>query len=140
MTIYRFNWWQGLDQTWKKLRVVLADILSKIPPFWRNFELEIPHFDLRWRKERWRWKIEDWSRRIEVGWWRWIFLVILCRKSHFFEDILKLWIFRLRTFYNFFKVWTRLSAIDKILQNFKNLINRKQFKDFTARFWITSIL
>ena len=33
-----------------------------------------------------------------------IFLVILSRESRYFEDILKLWIFRLRTFYNFFQV------------------------------------
>ena len=33
-----------------------------------------------------------------------IFLFILCRESRYFEDILKLWIFRLRTIYNFFQV------------------------------------
>lgn len=33
-----------------------------------------------------------------------IILVVLCRKSCYFEDILKLWIFRLRTFCYFFQV------------------------------------
>ena len=34
-----------------------------------------------------------------------MFMVIYCHESGYFEDILKLWIFRLRTFYNFFQVW-----------------------------------
>ena len=38
-----------------------------------------------------------------------ICLVILCRESRYFEDISKLWIFRLRTFYNFFQVWASAS-------------------------------
>ena len=33
------------------------------------------------------------------------FLFILCRKSRYFEDIVKLCIFRLRTIHNFFQVW-----------------------------------
>ena len=33
-----------------------------------------------------------------------IFLFILYRESHYFEDIVKLWIFCLRTIYNFFQV------------------------------------
>ena len=33
-----------------------------------------------------------------------IFLLILCHNSHYFEDIVKLWIFRLRTIHNFFQV------------------------------------
>ena len=34
-----------------------------------------------------------------------IFRFIHCRESRYFEDIVKLWIFRLRTIYNFFQVW-----------------------------------
>ena len=53
-------------------------------------------FEVRgWRKEDWEFKIEQTIR---------IFLVILGRKSHFFDDILNLWIFCLRTIYNFFQV------------------------------------
>ena len=35
-----------------------------------------------------------------------IFLFILCHESRYFEDIVKLGIFRLRTIHNFFQVWT----------------------------------
>ena len=38
-----------------------------------------------------------------------IFLVVICRQSCYFKDILKIWIFRLRMPYNFFQVWDRLS-------------------------------
>ena len=37
-----------------------------------------------------------------------IFLLILCRESHYFEDIFKLFIFRLRMIYNFFQVWLKI--------------------------------
>ena len=33
-----------------------------------------------------------------------MFLFVLCRESRYFEDIVKFWIFRLRTIYNFFQV------------------------------------
>ena len=36
-----------------------------------------------------------------------VFLFILCRKSRYFEDIVKLLIFCLRTIHNFFQVCTR---------------------------------
>ena len=35
-----------------------------------------------------------------------IFLFRVCRESRYFEDIVKLGIFRLRTIHNFFQVWT----------------------------------
>ena len=35
-----------------------------------------------------------------------IFLVNLCRGSRYFEDIVNFWIFRLRTIYNCFQVWS----------------------------------
>ena len=34
-----------------------------------------------------------------------LFRFIHCCKSRYFEDIVKVWIFRLRTIYNFFQVW-----------------------------------
>ena len=34
-----------------------------------------------------------------------IFLLIHCRKSCYFEDIVMLWIFRFRTIFNLFQVW-----------------------------------
>ena len=40
-----------------------------------------------------------------------LFLFIHCRESSFFEDIVKLWIFRLRTIYNFFQVWHKVPKI-----------------------------
>ena len=33
-----------------------------------------------------------------------VFLFVLCRESHYFKDIVKFLIFRLRTIYNFFQV------------------------------------
>ena len=39
-----------------------------------------------------------------------IFWFIHCRESCFFEDIVKLWILRLRTIYNFFQAWAGARA------------------------------
>ena len=45
-----------------------------------------------------------------------MFLYVLCRESRYFEDIEKFWIFRLRTIYNFFQVWSpRQKLQEKIL-------------------------
>ena len=55
------------------------------------------------RIEDWGLRIKDWGSRIEDRG-----LIIICRESRYFEDILKWSIFRLRTFYIFFQVWLSL--------------------------------
>ena len=39
-----------------------------------------------------------------------LFFFVLCRKSRYFEDIVKFLIFRLRAIYNFFQVWKQQST------------------------------
>ena len=107
------------------------DFVSQLP---RSFYWRWKKNSWRWRKEvgekRFEvggWRMEDLEFKIEDG-GQWFenrlsrfedlivlhqhsihtYLFILCRKSHYFEDIIKLWIFRLRTINNFFQVWTHL--------------------------------
>ena len=42
-----------------------------------------------------------------------MFLFVLCRESHYFEDILKFLIFRLRTIYNFFQGCEKVSQLGR---------------------------
>ena len=54
-----------------------------------------------------------------------MFLILLCRESRYFEDIVKLWIFRLRTIYNFFQVWHKYEQVmDKTKASFERVMNK----------------
>ena len=102
----------------------------KIPHFWPKTEEEVLKTE-NWGliKENWGlwWRIGDWEFR-NKGEEFWIedkqskfedftmlpshliqtIFTFLCRESRYFEDVLNLWIFRLRKFYDFFQVWTEM--------------------------------
>ena len=116
------------------VQAALADILLEISLFWGYFESNILYFWVRmeekgltieywglikkiggrrmenggFRVQNWGWRAMDWGQAIKI--WGFhhatliLILFILCRKSHYFEDIVKLKIFRLRMIYNFFQV------------------------------------
>ena len=137
-------------QTWKKLQAALADILLEIMLFWGLFESNIPSFltedgarrDKDWEMRLDQWKIEDGGLWIENRPTRFqdfimphqysihIFLFIHCRKIRYFEDIVELWIFRLRTIYNFFQVCLQSTFAKQVFYFnyfvYENLKNHKR--------------
>ena len=78
-------------------------------------------FNMTLWKEKLEWKIEGGGLWIEAGQSRFedsimphqhsTHILIICRESCYFEDIIKLWIFCLRTIQNFFQVCSSFGVI-----------------------------